>query len=255
MFIIILITGAGISGCSGRAERSTSEKAAEAEAESDIEKSLQIKQEVYSFKVEGFGKGKKIQWTLEGESANVISDKINIANLKAVYYGDDMTFTIFADKAVYDKKTQDVELLDNIVGKTSDGGELSTDYARWSAKTEEISTDYYVTVTRENISCRGKGVVTKPRLKQAVFSEDVEVNISPDRRITCNGPFEIDHDKCVAIFNNNVKIADNNSQTLTDRLTVYLDPKTNKIVKVVTEGRVEIVHKGGDIENIGEITF
>ncbi|OGW75088.1 MAG: LPS export ABC transporter periplasmic protein LptC, partial [Omnitrophica bacterium RBG_13_46_9] len=211
-------------------------------------------QEVYSFKVQGFNNEKKVCWGLEGKSASVVMDEINITDLKAVYYGDDMTLTIFADRAVYDKATQDIELKDNIVGRTSDGSQLVTDYAKWNARTEEITTDSLVLIKRENITCRGKGLVTKPRLKWVTFRNDVEVDIVPDKKIVCSGPFELDHIKNIAIFNNDVKITDKDSETFTDRLTVYLDPETNKIARLVTEGNVRVVHRG-KIEDMGKISF
>jgi len=213
-----------------------------------------VRQEVYAFRVEGFGEDRKVQWGLEGESARVVGDKINIINLRGVYYGDDMTFTIFADNAVYDKKNQDIELKTNIVGKTSDGGEFITDYAKWNARSEVITTDSRVTVRRQNITCTGRGLITKPRLKWVSFREEVEVDIAPDKKITCSGPFELNQEKNIAIFNDNVKILDGDNETFTDKLTVYLNPETNEIERVVTEGNVKVVHRG-NIEDMGKVSF
>ena len=58
----------------------------------------------------------------------------------------------------------------------------------------------------------------------------------------------------MAIFNNNVKIIDKESETFADRLTVYLNPDTNKVERVVTEGNVRVVHRG-DIEDMGNMEF
>ena len=256
-FIAHVLIFAALIGLNGCAKKEAISETAGKSGVENIEKELlrSIKQEVYSFKIQGFDKERRrVNWGLEGESARVVLDKVNITNLKAVYYGDDMTFRLFAENAVYDKETHDVELKNDIVGKTSDGGELITDYAKWNSETEEITTDSYVVVKRENISCRGKGVVTKPRLKQVVFSEDVKVTILPDKTITCDGPFSLDHENSVAVFNNNVKIRDNENETFTDRLTVYLDPDTNKILRVVTEGNVKVVHRG-DFENMGDFSL
>ena len=223
-----------------------------AETEAPDIGSLDIKQEVYTFRVEGFDKNKKVRWGLKGESANVVGDKININNLEAVYYGDDMTLTLLAKSAVYDKKTQDIELKDNIVGKTSDGGELMTDYAKWYAEDEEIRTDSHVVIKRQNVVCRGKGLVTKPRLKQVTFREDVDVDFGPDKKITCKGPFEIDHDESKAIFNNDVKVIEKESEMITDKLTVYLNPETNEVDRIITEGNVKVVHRG-ELDQIGDM--
>lgn len=251
LIAVILALVIGIKACIKEEVIPEAITAAEGVFPSDL---LGLKQEVYSFKIEGFTKDKKDKWILEGESANVVDDKVNITNMKAVYRADDMIFTLSSDFATYDKNTQAVVLEKNIIGRTSDGGELITDYAKWNAKTEEIKTDSYVTIKRENITCRGKGAVTKPKLKHVSLLKEIDVDIAPDRNITCDGPFTLNHEKSVAIFNNNVKIKDKDSDTFTDKLTVYLDPKTNKILRVATEGNVEIVHRGNP-EEIGAISF
>ncbi len=251
LLMIILSSFVAMSGCS---KKENTYRAAKKSGTMSQKELFEMKKEVYSFRVEGFADNRKVQWGLEGESANVVLDKINITNLKAVYYGEDMTLTIFADKAIFDKKTQDIELLKNIVGKTSDGGELVADYAKWDAKTEKITTDSYVIVRRQNITCKGRGLVAKPHLKHVIFEREVEVDIAPDKKITCNGFFELNHAESVAIFNDNVKITDKDSETFTDKLTVYLDPETNKVLSVITEGSVRVVHRG-NVENIGEMSF
>ncbi len=238
-------------GCSKKEPASKPKKIASSTLR---EGSPMVRQEVYTFRVEGFSKDRKVQWGLEGESARVVEDKINITNLRGVYYGDDAIFTIFADSAVYDKKTQDIELKANVVGKTSDGGELVTDYAKWNAKSEEITTDSHVIVRRQNITCRGRGLITKPRLKWVLFKEDVEVDIVPDKKIVCSGPFELDQEKNTAIFKDDVKVTDKDSETFTDKLTVYLNAETNKVERVVTEGNVKLVHTG-DIEDMAKMSF
>jgi len=218
---------------------------------------LNINQEVYSFKVEGFNKNRKVQWGLEGKSANLVGDKINIEYLRAVYNGDDATFNVSADKAVYDKNTSDIELKENVIGKSSDGGELFTDYAKWNSETEDITTDSIVTVKRENLTCRGKGLITKPELEWVMFTKDIVVDFGESKNITCDGPFEVDHKKSIAIFNNNVKVEDKKSVMFTDKLTVFLDPKTNEVKSIVTEGNVEVIHRGSleDMDDLGKVSF
>jgi LPS export ABC transporter protein LptC len=217
----------------------------------------QPNQEVYTFKVEGFNKEKKVEWGLEGDSATIVDEKVNIKNLKAVYYKGDTTFNLFSEKAIYKKEAQEVELMENVVGKSSDGGELITDYAKWNSGLEEITTDSIVTIMRDNLTCIGKGLITKPKLNWASFKEDIEVDFGEDKRITCDGPFEIDHDSNIAIFNKNVKVYDKESVMHTDKLTVYMEPETNKVLSVVTEGNVKIVHKGDleDMSNFGKVSF
>jgi LPS export ABC transporter protein LptC len=242
--------------CSGCAQKKESETAHGKQETQDPPGTgnVNVKQEVYAFKVEGFNEERKAQWRLEGKSADVVMDEINIRDLKAVYYGEDMTFTLWADRAVYNKKTHDIELTKNIIGKTSDGGEFITNFARWNAKTEEIKTDSYVIVKRENITCMGAGLITRPRLKYVAFTSEIEVTIAPDKKITCDGPFELNHKESVAIFHNNVRITDPTSEILTDKLTIYLNPETNEMERFVTEGNVRVVHRG-ELEKLGEFSF
>jgi len=194
---------------------------------------LNIEQEVYTFKVKGYDANRKVRWGLEGESANVVGDKINISNLSAVYYGDEMTLNLVSENAVYDKKTQNIELKGNIVGKTSDGGELMTDYAKWNADREEITSDSHVVIKRQNIVCKGIGLVTKPRIKQVTFNKEVDVDFSSDKRILCDGPFEIDYDKNKAVFKNNVTVIDKKGKMFVDELVVYIDPETKKVTECI----------------------
>ena len=251
LFVAFLIIIFLINACS---KKETGSKLEKSTGKISEEEKVKVKQEVFSFKVEGFDKDRKVQWALEGESANVAGGKININSLKATYYDVDMTLTILADRAVYNKKTQDIELLKNIVGKTSDGGELITDYAKWNAAAEEITTDSYVVVKRQNVVCRGKGLIAKPRLKWVSFKSEIEVDMIPDKKITCKGPFELNQEESVAIFNDSVEILDKDSKTFTDKLTVYLNPETNEVLRIVTEGNVKVVHRG-DIEDIGKISL
>jgi LPS export ABC transporter protein LptC len=253
IILIAILISAVISaqGCSKKDQTASLKPCGEVE---EGGKDPSLKHEVYSFRVEGFGKDKKVEWGLEGASACVVADKINISELKAVYYGENMTFTVFADKAVYDKKTQNIELKENIVGSTSDGGELVTTHAEWNADRERIVTDEKVVVTRDNITCIGKGMSTKPRLKKIRFLKDIEVSILPDKKILCDGPFEIDHEKNVAVFRKNVRIVEKDSETLTDKLTVYIDPDTHEVDRVITEGNVKVVHRG-DVKDLGRMSF
>lgn len=214
----------------------------------------ELKQELYTFRVEGFDENRKLKWILIGESADIMGEKIEVNNLKAIYYDKETTFNLLADRAVYNKNTQDIELIENIVGISSDGGRFFTDRAVWYAKDEKIVTDSYVTVRRKNMVCRGRGLVTKPKLKWVSFQKNVEVDIIPDRKIRCDGPFEIDYAKNIAIFYNNVELEDKHNKTYADKLTVFLNPESRKIEKVITEGNVKVVHRG-EFEDIDKLDF
>ena len=65
-----------ISGCSKKEPTSLAKRSSDASKN----KTVEVKQEAYRFKVEGFNKDRKVQWRLIGESANVLEDKVNIKN-------------------------------------------------------------------------------------------------------------------------------------------------------------------------------
>jgi len=212
-----------------------------------------IGQEMYHFKVEGVTQDGQAEWKLMGTSGDITDEIITIKELKAEYHDKETVFYLRADRAAYNRKTKNIELFENIEGRASDGGELYASYAIWNASTEEITTDSFVTVKKENITCTGRGAMTKPKLKWVRFDSDVLVDFSGDRRIACDGPFIFDQMKSVAIFNTNVKVTDADSDTFTDKLTVYLVPETNRVDHIITEGNVNIVHRDIDKLSSGNV--
>ncbi|MBL7158395.1 MAG: LPS export ABC transporter periplasmic protein LptC [Candidatus Omnitrophica bacterium] len=239
-------------GCSKKAEK-TDKDAAETIVEVDtplgktshrMEKG--IGQEMYHFKVEGVTEDGESEWKLVGTSGDISNEIITIYELRAEHYDKETIFYLKADKAIYNRKTKNIELFDNIKGNSSDGGEIFANYAIWNSATEEITTDSFVTVKKENMTCTGRGALTKPKLKWVRFNTDVLVDFSEDRRIACDGPFVFDQENSVAIFNTNVKVSDADSDTFTDKMTVYLVQDTNRVDRIVTEGNVKIVHRDID---------
>ena len=240
-------------GCSSKKDEKTKKSDAKNIIDADtplgktsqaLEKSMG--QEMYHFKIEGVTEDGAAEWKLVGTSGDIEGEIITINELRAEYYDKEMTFYLKADKAIYNRNTKNIELFDNIKGTVSDGGELYANYAIWNSATEEITTDSFVTVKKENMTCTGRGALTKPKLKWVRFNTDVLVDFSGDRRIACDGPFIFDQKNSVAIFNTNVKVTDADSDTFTDKMTVHLVPETNRVDRIVTEGNVKIVHRDID---------
>ena len=59
--------------------------------------------------------------------------------------------------------------------------------------------------------------------------------------ITCDGPLDIDYEKNLAVFNNNVKIVDEKGEVTSNRLDAYLNRQTKAIVKAIAKGEVKIL--------------
>ena len=63
------------------------------------------------------------------------------------------------------KKTEDIHLEKNIIGRRVDGTQIKTAYIDWMAKTETFNTEAKVFITRKNIELTGHGLSADPGLK------------------------------------------------------------------------------------------
>ena len=60
--------------------------------------------------------------------------------------------------------------------------------------------------------------------------------------ITCTGPLEIDYEKEIAVFHNNVKVDQKDHGVMhADRMDAYFDFKNKKILRIISQGNVKIV--------------
>jgi LPS export ABC transporter protein LptC len=201
-------------------------------------------QKLLTFSLSGTEKGKK-KWDIEGESADLLSSEIvKLANVKGKTYNEDNVITITADKGAFDKKSNDVQLNSNVVAVTDDGVTLTTDHLNWNAKKEEVWTEDFVEVDRENVKAKGTGVKGHPALEKVRFEQDVTIDIAPSTVVTCDGPLEIDYQKSVAYLNKNVVVIDERGELKADKASVYFNKEKKEIKKVVAEGNVSI--KRGD---------
>lgn len=199
----------------------------------------ELEQKVLSFSIDGRSpKGAK-QWHLEGKSAEIIEDDIYLDDLGAVSYGDNTVVVLTSDKGIYRKAKGEVDLMGNVKVNSDDGLTLTTERAIWSQNTKEISTEEIVTIDRDNINAIGKGGMANSDTMYAILHEDVTVKMKPDTVVICDGPLEVDYNKHIAIFRNNVKVEDKDGRLFSDVLTVEFDPDTEKVKQVIAEGNVK----------------
>ncbi len=204
------------------------------------EKTSGLKQEVTSFTIDGRSpKGVK-QWHLEGNSAEIVGEDIYLKDLKAVAYSDAATVNLSSDEGIYNKSKGAVELMGNVNIVSTDGLVLTTEKCKWSQITKEISTDSLVRIKSEGMDAVGTGGIANADEKTAMLKADVKVFIDPDTKVNCDKALEVDYDKNIAIFHENVKVEDKDGKMFADKLTVDFDPKTQKIAQVVAEGNVKV---------------
>ena len=198
-------------------------------------------QQILHFNLEGYNDSGNKEWQIEGESADIIGNKINLNNIVAKSYSDKAKVTLVADKGVYDKDTRDIKLAENVVAMTDDGAKLTADSLSWIQTKESITTDGPVTLERDDIKTSGTGAVASPKLKQVELKENVRVEMKPATMITCDGSLEFDYENSVAVFNDNVAIKDERGEIHADKITAYLDKVSKKIREIIAEGNVRIV--------------
>ncbi|MFH1888699.1 MAG: LPS export ABC transporter periplasmic protein LptC [Candidatus Omnitrophota bacterium] len=238
-------------------------------------------QQIMDFSLASFGdKGKK-SWDLAGKSADIFSDVVKLKEVVGNLYGKEEDIVLTADKGDFDKADGKIHLEENVVITTSTGSKLTTDSLDWDRKKQLVTTKDAVNIERGNMVTTASGAYGEPSLKKVSLEKDVTVNINPDNAdkdsvrdvnkkivITCDGPLEIDYDKNVATFNNNVKVNTQDVLIDSDIMDVYFGgtgkdasalPKadsamSSKIDKIVARGNVKIT-RGENVSYSDEATY
>lgn len=201
----------------------------------------EVKQKVLTFSIDGKTSNGLKQWHLEGKAAEMIGSEIYLEDLDAIAYGDDYTVKLKSEKGVYNRSKAEVELTGSVRVTSDDGTTLTTDEARWSQETREITTDSLVEIRRENMYAKGKGALANSLERKAILLKDVTVRLEPRTEIFSDGYLEVKFNENTAEFFNNVRVSDKDGKLFSDMLTVYFDPDTRKIARVVAKGNVKLL--------------
>jgi len=185
-------------------------------------------------------------WEIRGAEAHIFDDYVDIEGVKAKCYEENDVIDIEADKAKLKQKAMNVHLRENVEITSKQGVTLNTDYLIWERDKNKMKTNEWVKVKKEDsMEIEATGMEADTQIKQADFKEDVKVNIpQEDGRtmvVTCDGPLEIDYQKSIAVFKNNVEVEDEQGKLFCDRATVFFDPEAGKMKSVVAEGNVKII--------------
>jgi len=223
----------------------------------------EAEQNLADFNLSGFSdKGKK-SWEISGKSADIFSEIVKIKDLTARLYRDEEDIELKAKEADFNKTSGFLNLKNDVVITTTKGATLTTDTLNWDRTKQIISTKDRVDIQRQNIIASALGAFAQTDLKKVNLEKAVSVQINPKDSdilnsnnkitITCDGPMEIDYEKNIAIFYNNVKVVKEDIQIYSDRLEVYfLKEKAettklqNQIKNIIASGNVRII-KGDNI--------
>lgn len=235
-------------------------------------------QQIGDFSLVGYGERGKKSWDISGKSADIFNEIVKLKSVIGNLYGKEEDVNLIADKGDFNKVDGKVHLEKNVVITTSSGTRLTTDSLDWDRKNQLVSTKDKVNIQRDNMNTTGTGAVGHMALKQVSLEKDVTVDILPQAKtgepldvkdktiITCDGPLEIDYEKNIATFNNNVKVERPDSEIYSDKMDVYFIAggadvpdkgqglMANKIDKIIAQGNVRI-ERGDNISYSEEATY
>lgn len=198
-------------------------------------------QQILTFTIGGFTTGGKKDWELEGKSANIDGDIIDLNTITLKSYKDNNNMVLTSDNGRFDRSKSYLHLYNNVVMTNADGMKMTTDALDWSMKTKEITNDSFVTITKGTMKVTGTGLYGQTDSKKAQLKKDVTVNIEPSTVITCKGALEIDYDKNIATFNKDVVAIDKRGTITADKADVYFNPEKRSMEKVILTGNPKVI--------------
>ncbi|MEK7867935.1 MAG: LPS export ABC transporter periplasmic protein LptC [Candidatus Omnitrophota bacterium] len=214
-------------------------------------------QEVKDFSFVQYQKGGGQKWKMNGKSAEVLDNKVNIEYLSALSFGQGTMLKLKAREGSFDKGENMVYLRDNVVAVSTNGTKLTTDHLVWNHETKNVSTEASVNIKKPNMDITGTGAVCDIEGNTAELKHNINAKLVSDEPgildslgekgqtvITCDGPLELNYKQNRAFFHGNVKIEDSKGSILSDRIDVYFSPETKRVKCVVARGNVKIINGG-----------
>lgn len=223
----------------------------------------QSDQQINDFSLSGYGEKGKKSWDIAGKTADIFDQTVKLKDVRGNLYDEKEDIQLSADNGDFNKSNGKVHLEDNVVITTSGGARLTTDSLDWDRKNQLVNTPAKVNLSKEEMTLEGIGASGEPNLKKMQVDKNVRLDIEPKDKgkqkeklvITCDGPLEVDYEKNIAIFNNNVKVERPDSLIYSDKLQVYFSQSGAKsgqpaktsalgagsIDKIIAQGNVRIL--------------
>ncbi|MBU1727595.1 MAG: LPS export ABC transporter periplasmic protein LptC [Candidatus Omnitrophica bacterium] len=219
--------------------------------------------QVNDFSLAGYGEKGKKTWDIAGKSADIMTDTVKLNEVTGNLYGKDENVKLKADKGDFNKTDGKLHLEKNVVITTSSGTKLTTNSLDWDRKASNLSTPDLVSIERDNVVTVATGAKGEPGLKRVSLEKDVKLDINPTEAekakpdglkdkitITCDGPLEVDYEKNVAYFQNNVKVVRQELAIYSDRLDVYFFSSKKEEAQVQEASAAPSAFMGGKIDKI-----
>ncbi|MDD5504264.1 MAG: LPS export ABC transporter periplasmic protein LptC [Candidatus Omnitrophica bacterium] len=224
-------------------------------AESVRDQDMASGEKVKVFSMSGFSDSGKKSWQLNGKSADIFADVIKLFDINGNSYGDGVKVSLVSDNGIFDRKTNNIELRNNVSIATDEGTTLKTEVLKWDSKEKIVFTDDKVYINRKEMDMSGTGALARHSLKLVQLDRDITVDLKdPAAVITCAGPLEVDYAKNAAIFNNDVRVTDKEVFIGADKATAYFEPKSRSLKMIFCQGNVNI-KRGQDSTLAKQLTY
>jgi LPS export ABC transporter protein LptC len=201
--------------------------------DNDTSSSDAQKQQMSDFSLSGFGDRGKKSWDLAGKSADIGTELIKLNDIVGNFYGVQDNVRLTADNGNFNRREGSIHLQDVVVVTTSSGARMTTDALDWDRKRQIVQTDCAVQVLKNNMVITGLGAKGFPDLNKLNLDKDVKVRIdeSPVSGaakngmqkivITCDGSLQVDYQKNIATFNDNVRVVTADGVITSDQMELY----------------------------------
>jgi LPS export ABC transporter protein LptC len=130
------------------------------------------------FRIAETRKGERL-WDVEADRAEVFEER-GIAVLTRMVHPVQITIyrskeqlVTFAEKAVVDLKTKDLQLTGGVRCESSEGTRIFSDSLNWSAGTRKITTNAPVVIEKAGFEIRGKGMEADTVLERMIIREQI----------------------------------------------------------------------------------
>ncbi len=205
-------------------------------------------QQFEGFNLQGYTQDGKKSWTVNGDNADILGDKIKISNVAGESYGDEKV-NLTAETGTIDQASGIIHLEKDVVITSERGTQMTTDSLDWNRNEDLVKTKDDVLITDKDMTMTGTGMEAHPAMKTAQIDKDVTVTMDtePEPAVTSNvtitsdGPMVIDQTRSYAVFQDNV-VAVQADQTLkADRMEIFFDEIKKEIREMICTGHVVII--------------
>lgn len=125
-------------------------------------------QEVDGFTLTQTHEGRRV-WSISAEHALVYedADRVEMIDLRVDFFDEEgeVRSTVTADEGILARRTNDMEVLGNVVVYAADGTILTTEKLTWDERTGKVDTDRPFRVTKDTDVMTGVGMEADPDLK------------------------------------------------------------------------------------------